>query len=424
MNNYRKKEEVNTQLYHKQTDFLSITRFVPLPDKIKIARFAKTPELGPKILFFSGGSALTELSRNLLDYTHNSIHIITPFDSGGSSAVLRKYFNMPAIGDIRSRIMALADRSLTANTEIAHLFSYRFSTVKNNTELKKELYAMVINEHFLVRNISRAVRNIISSYLSFFHKNLPDTFPLQGASIGNLILASSYLLMNRELDSVVHLFSQLVSAKGIVRPVSEIPAHLCVELQDGTQIIGQNKFTGKDSPPLQSPIQKIWLSSDLNSNREIEVLPSQEVLRLIKQADLICYPMGSFFSSIIANLLPKGVTQAIRENPCPKVFIPSKGFDPELIGYNENRIIKQTELLLSYLCRGKGTNIKEVLNYILIDNDIQHSPLVFSERIHNSITKVYYPLSSCQDDKKEHEKHSTENKYCEQALTNILLSLC
>jgi 2-phospho-L-lactate transferase/gluconeogenesis factor (CofD/UPF0052 family) len=44
---------------------------------------------------------------------------------------------------------------------------------------------------------------------------------------------------------------------------------------------------------------------------------------LIREAELICYPMGSFYSSLIANLLPKGVGKAVSRNPCPKVFIPN-----------------------------------------------------------------------------------------------------
>ena len=44
----------------------------------------------PRILFFSGGTALRETSRKLVRHTRNSIHLVTPFDSGGSSAVIRQ----------------------------------------------------------------------------------------------------------------------------------------------------------------------------------------------------------------------------------------------------------------------------------------------------------------------------------------------
>ena len=37
---------------------LLLYRSVTVPDRIKVARYEKVPELGPRILFFSGGTAL------------------------------------------------------------------------------------------------------------------------------------------------------------------------------------------------------------------------------------------------------------------------------------------------------------------------------------------------------------------------------
>ncbi|MDU0355842.1 hypothetical protein RS130_19875 [Paraglaciecola aquimarina] len=61
---------------------IRITRTLTIPNPTKIMRFQRHPELGPKLLFFSGGSALTNFCETLKGYTHNSIHIVTPFDSG------------------------------------------------------------------------------------------------------------------------------------------------------------------------------------------------------------------------------------------------------------------------------------------------------------------------------------------------------
>ncbi len=82
---------------------IHVSRAVEIPDPLRIGRYRKAPELGPRILFFSGGSALNGLCKALKHYTHNSTHLVTPFDSGGSSAELRNAFNMPSIGDLRSR---------------------------------------------------------------------------------------------------------------------------------------------------------------------------------------------------------------------------------------------------------------------------------------------------------------------------------
>ena len=73
---------------NKQAGLVHITvaRTLTCPDMVQVDRCLRLPEYGPKILFFSGGSAIRDLSSVLKNYTHNSVHLITPFDSGGSSA--------------------------------------------------------------------------------------------------------------------------------------------------------------------------------------------------------------------------------------------------------------------------------------------------------------------------------------------------
>ena len=54
-----------------------------------------------------------------------TIHFITPFDSGGSSAQLRKEFNTIAIGDYRNRLIALIPTTLGKFTAKS-LFIFNF----------------------------------------------------------------------------------------------------------------------------------------------------------------------------------------------------------------------------------------------------------------------------------------------------------
>ena len=44
---------------------IRIARTVQVPDPVRISRYRKAPELGPRILFFSGGTALNKASRVL-----------------------------------------------------------------------------------------------------------------------------------------------------------------------------------------------------------------------------------------------------------------------------------------------------------------------------------------------------------------------
>lgn len=82
---------------------IPVSRTLTCPDMVRVDRCRRLPEYGPQILFFSGGTALRELSRTLKCYTHNSIHLLTPFDSGGSSAEIRRAFHVSSVGDFRNR---------------------------------------------------------------------------------------------------------------------------------------------------------------------------------------------------------------------------------------------------------------------------------------------------------------------------------
>ena len=89
--------------------------------------------------------------------------------------------------------------------------------------------------------------------------------------------------------------------------------------------MGQHRFTGKTATAITSPILDMWLSASLDDPSPVSVPIQPRLAHVIRTADLICYPVGSFFSSVMANLLPLGVSCAVREAACPKVFIPNLG---------------------------------------------------------------------------------------------------
>ena len=352
---------------------LNIHKSVKIPDPARMTLFQKCPELGPKILFFSGGSALKKLSQELIHYTHNSIHIITPFDSGGSSATLRTAFGMPAVGDIRNRLMALADQTFQGHPEVYNLFAHRLSNQEDTQELRRMMEAIVSGNHSLISRISHPMRKIIRHHLNVFYQNMPASFDLRGASIGNLVLTGGYLSYDLHLDPVIYIYSKLVQVRGTVRPVVNTPLHMAAELQTGEMVLGQHRITGKDCPNLAAKIKDIYLTSTLDQFDPVNVSIRDKMATLILEADVICFPMGSFFSSLVVNLLPQGVGRAISQNPCPKIFIPNMGKDPELLGYS---IMDQIHILLKYLLKDCANNSssQDVMNYILIDKSRMDYP--------------------------------------------------
>ena len=345
---------------------IRVTRTARLPDPLRISRYRKAPELGPEILFFSGGSALNDVSRVLKNHTHNSIHLITPFDSGGSSAKLRQAFDMPAIGDLRSRMIALADESVTGHPEVYQLFAYRLASAERNNVLLKQLDQMIQGKDPLVAAISNPMRRLIRNQLGYFRDCMPGDFDLSGASIGNLILTGGYLNNHRHLDPIIFLFSKLVGVLGTVKPIVNDNFHLVADLEDGTRIIGQHRITGKETAPLQSPVKQLHLSGQADTLLPVRAVLRKKIRKLIGNAELICYPPGSYYSSLIANLLPDGVSTAIADNDCPKIYIPNLGIDPEQFGMSSEQCIVK---LLEYLRRGipEDCSNEKLLNFVLLD---------------------------------------------------------
>ena len=343
-----------------------VTRAVRIPDPVRLARYRHAPELGTALLFFSGGSGLRGLSRTLVEYTHHSRHIITPFDSGGSSAKLRRSFRMPAVGDLRNRLMALADTSVLGNPEIYGLFAFRFPEEAEADELRRWLDRMVRGADPQVKAVPEPLRSIVRRHVGFFRDAMPDSFDLRGANIGNLVLTGGYLNQGRRLDSVLYLFSQLVEVRGIVRPVVEQDLHLVAELANGRQVVGQHKLTGKERSPLDSPIERIYLSRSRTNVREYRPRIHEAVDELIRSSELICYPVGSFFTSVLATLLPDGVSDAIAETDVPKVYVPNPSHDPEEIGLG---LVDKVSTLRRHLKSGASRRVQgdRLLQYVLVD---------------------------------------------------------
>ncbi len=347
---------------------VTVTRTLSVPDSTRVARCLRAPELGPRVLFFSGGSALKSLSRALKEFTHNSVHLVTPFDSGGSSAHLRAAFDMLSIGDLRNRLVALADESNRGNPEIYRLFCHRLSKEAPPETLRSELNDMLAGTHRLVSAVPEPMRRIIRTHLRFFHEAMGDGFDLRGANIGNLLLTGGYLSQERDIRSTLFSFSKLLEVRGTVLPTADSTAHLAVRLDDGALIVGQHLITGKEVAPLSKPVKECFLVNRLHDGVPTSVEASGQALKNIQRADLICFPMGSFYSSVLANLLPEGVGRSVASAGCPKIYIPNMGHDPEQLGSSVERSI---QALLDTLRKDCGTEqpTHRLMDAVLLDTE-------------------------------------------------------
>lgn len=128
-------------------------------------------------------------------------------------------------------------------------------------------------------------------------------------------------------------FSRLLQIRGVVLPIVNESLHLAAELEDGSVLVGQHLFKN-----LPAPVRRLFLTvhepdraGDAAQFPRTPCRPplSPTAANYLRSAGAICYPMGSFYTSVLANLLPQGVGGTVAAAACPKIFIPNSGLDVE-----------------------------------------------------------------------------------------------
>ncbi|MCG9479501.1 MAG: YvcK family protein [Actinomycetia bacterium] len=248
-----------------------------------------------KVVGIGGGTGLSTLLKGIKQWTGHITAIVTVTDDGGSSGRLRKDFNILPPGDIRNCLVSLADsRSL-----LPELFQYRFRGNSN----------------------------------------------LSGHSFGNLMIAALSELTGSFAKGLLEV-SQILNIQGRVLPSTLENVILGAEFNDGKSLLGQTRIVG-----YRQSIKKVFLQPSSPQ-------AYKGVIKACREAELIVLGPGSLFSSIIPNLLVRGVAEAIRESKAKKVYICNIMTQPgETDGFKAGDHVRVVENYLG--CE---------LDYILIDS--------------------------------------------------------
>ncbi len=227
------------------------------------------PEL--RVVAIGGGTGLSTLLKGLKRYVMTPAMaapsqpiirelsgIVTVSDDGGSSGRLRKEFNMLPPGDVRNCIVALSEDEAL----LSRLFQHRFQKGSG----------------------------------------------LEGHSFGNLFLAALTSITG-DFAEAVRLSSEILLTRGHIYPATMSSVELEALLEDGTRVRGETRITAS-----KGKIQELVLVPP-----DVEPLP--QTLEAIANADLITIGPGSLFTSLIPNLLVRGIPEAILESPSIKVFV-------------------------------------------------------------------------------------------------------
>jgi len=224
-----------------------------------------------KVVAIGGGTGLSTILRGLKHYVgqvgreaavqpkiSRLTAIVTVTDEGGSSGRLRRAFRILPPGDIRNCLVALAEDE----TLFARLFRYRFSSGRG----------------------------------------------LKGHSLGNLFLIALTHLTH-DFAKAVRLSSEVLAVRGEIYPSTLADVRLRACLQDGRVIDGESRIA-KTRVPI----------------RRLQTVPSHcqplpETLAALAEADLITLGPGSLYTSLIPNLLVRGIPEAIARSRALKVYV-------------------------------------------------------------------------------------------------------
>src|SRR5580704_5542574 len=245
------------------------TRTAELLSSDKAAR-----ERGLRVVAIGGGTGLSTLLKGLKQFALTPAEIVaahsgspvirdlcavvTVSDDGGSSGRLRKELNMLPPGDIRNCIVAPSEDAAL----LSQLFRHRFEKGSG----------------------------------------------LEGHSFGNLFLAA-LTDITRDFSEAVRLSSEILVTRGHIHPATTSNIELEALMEDGTRVRGETKITAS-----KVRIQELFLVPP-------DVDPMPQTLEAIANADMITIGPGSLFTSLIPNLLVRGISQAIVQSAATKVYV-------------------------------------------------------------------------------------------------------
>ncbi|MFW6149299.1 MAG: gluconeogenesis factor YvcK family protein, partial [Atribacterota bacterium] len=112
-----------------------------------------------------------------------------------------------------------------------------------------------------------------------------------------------------DFPKAVEKSSEILAIRGKVLPSSKDDVVLCAQLKNKTLIKGENNISkSKDK------IENIFIQPSF-------VLPLNETIKAIREADFIVLGPGSLYTSIICNLLVKNIPEAICQSNALKIYI-------------------------------------------------------------------------------------------------------
>ncbi len=215
-----------------------------------------------KIVVIGGGTGVFTVLSGLRNYFSDLTAIVTMADDGGSTGILREEFGILPPGDVRRALIALSGSD---NKILSELFNYRFM----------------------------------------------EGSGLRGHNFGNLMLTALERITGN-FQKAIDQGAKILSVRGRVVPVTLENVRLVAELENGQIVRGE---TNIDIPRHDGrlKIKRVRLLPEAGINPSAK----EEIMR----ADGVVIGPGDLYTSLIPNLLVRGMKDALLKTKGKVIYV-------------------------------------------------------------------------------------------------------
>ena len=217
--------------------------------------------MNKRIAIIGGGHGQAAICRGMKKIAEADISaIVTVADDGGSTGRLRRQFHIPAMGDIRNVMIALAE----SETMLGNLMDYRFEDPTG------------------------------------------DETDVSGHNLGNLILTAMTQQCGSFLEAV-ETIGKVLKVKGKIIPATQQVITLFARMNDDVIVRGEANI-----PTVMNHIRNVFY--------DCEVRATPAAVKAVNEADLIIYGIGSVYTSILPNVIIPEIREALQNTSAKRIY--------------------------------------------------------------------------------------------------------
>lgn len=200
---------------------------------------------------------MSQLLKGLKLFPMDVTAVVSVSDNGRSTGLLRKDFNIPAVGDITKVMLSMSE----ASSDIISLANYKFKE-------SSSIY-------------SHSIKNLLLTALLEQKGNFKEALPI---------------------------LTELLQVKGKVLPLTEESVDLVGITSDKKEIVGEEDITFCKETII-----------DVKYDRDFVV--NEDVINAIKEADLVVLSSGSLLTSIFPHIICKKIVDTIKEKQKEVLYV-------------------------------------------------------------------------------------------------------